>query len=68
MHFINEHLAARYTNGNGTFVTAFYGIYNTKTRTIVYSSAGHCPPRQARPATTRPVRPEQSWIRVPGCV
>ncbi len=48
MHFINKHLAARYTNGNGTFVTAFYGIYDPRTRTIIYSRAGHCPPRIKR--------------------
>ncbi|HEX3356319.1 MAG TPA: PP2C family protein-serine/threonine phosphatase [Tepidisphaeraceae bacterium] len=48
MRFINEHLAARYTNGTGTFVTAFYGIYDPKNRTIIYSRAGHCPPRIKR--------------------
>jgi phosphoserine phosphatase RsbU/P len=48
MHFINKHLAARYTNGNGTFVTAFYGIYDPKNRTLKYSRAGHCPPRIKR--------------------
>jgi sigma-B regulation protein RsbU (phosphoserine phosphatase) len=43
--FINKHLAARYTNGNGTFVTAFYGMYDPKTRAIEYACAGHGPPR-----------------------
>jgi sigma-B regulation protein RsbU (phosphoserine phosphatase) len=46
--FINQHLAARYTNGNGTFVTAFYGIYDPKTRTLTYANAGHNPPRHKR--------------------
>jgi len=46
--FVNDHLSARYTNSNGTFVTAFYGIYDCKTRTLTYSSAGHCPPRIRR--------------------
>ena len=46
--FINRHLAARYTNGNGTFVTAFYGIYDPKTRTLTYANAGHNPPRHKR--------------------
>ena len=33
MDFINKRLAARYTN-NGTFVTAFYGLYDPKDRTL----------------------------------
>lgn len=43
LNFINKRLVARYTN-NGTFVTAFYGIYNPKDRTIFYCNAGHNPP------------------------
>jgi sigma-B regulation protein RsbU (phosphoserine phosphatase) len=46
--FVNDHLTARYTSGKGTFVTAFYGIYDPVTRTITYASAGHCPPRIRR--------------------
>jgi sigma-B regulation protein RsbU (phosphoserine phosphatase) len=46
--FINRHLCARYTSGNGTFVTAFYGIYDPRARTLTYGSAGHCPPRVKR--------------------
>ena len=46
--FVNDHLTARYTSGNGTFVTAFYGIYDPSTRTLTYASAGHCPPRIRR--------------------
>jgi sigma-B regulation protein RsbU (phosphoserine phosphatase) len=46
--FINRHLTARYTNDSGKFVTAFYGIYDPSTRTLRYSSAGHCPPRVCR--------------------
>ena len=48
MRFINGHLAARYTNGNGTFVTAVYGIYDPQTRQLTYCRAGHCPPRIKR--------------------
>ncbi|MEA2707885.1 MAG: phosphoserine phosphatase RsbU/P [Phycisphaerales bacterium] len=48
LDFVNRHLAARYTNGNGTFVTAFYGIYDPGTREMVYASAGHPPPRVRR--------------------
>jgi sigma-B regulation protein RsbU (phosphoserine phosphatase) len=45
LNFINRHLVARYTGGTGTFVTAFYGIYDPTTRTLTYSNAGHNPPR-----------------------
>jgi sigma-B regulation protein RsbU (phosphoserine phosphatase) len=46
--FVNDHLSARYTSGTGTFVTAFYGIYDCPRRTLTYASAGHCPPRIRR--------------------
>ena len=38
-------MCERYTRDSGTFVTAFYAIYDPATREIVYSSAGHNPPR-----------------------
>lgn len=44
---VNRQLARKYTN-NGSFVTAFYGIYNARTRTLVWSNAGHPPPRLKR--------------------
>ena len=43
LNFINSRLAARYTN-NGTFVTAFYAIYDPRDRSLRYSNAGHNPP------------------------
>jgi phosphoserine phosphatase RsbU/P len=46
--FINDHLAARYTTDSGTFVTAFYGIYDPAARVLTYASAGHNPPRVGR--------------------
>jgi sigma-B regulation protein RsbU (phosphoserine phosphatase) len=46
--FVNHHLTERYTGSNGTFVTAFYGIYDCPNRTLTYASAGHCPPRIRR--------------------
>ena len=45
MDFVNRHLSARYTNGNGTFVTAFYGILDPAKRELTYASAGHPAPR-----------------------
>jgi sigma-B regulation protein RsbU (phosphoserine phosphatase) len=50
LNFVNQHLAARYTNGNGTFVTAFYGILDPAKREMIYASAGHLPPRVRRGA------------------
>jgi sigma-B regulation protein RsbU (phosphoserine phosphatase) len=46
--FLNQRLAAHYTNGNGKFVTAFYGIYDPSHRTLTYCNAGHNPPRHKR--------------------
>jgi sigma-B regulation protein RsbU (phosphoserine phosphatase) len=48
LDFVNRHLCARYTNGTGSFVTAFYGIYDPRNRTITYANAGHNPPRHKR--------------------
>ncbi|MGH7213675.1 MAG: PP2C family protein-serine/threonine phosphatase [Tepidisphaeraceae bacterium] len=45
---INELLCGRYTQGNGTFVTAFYGVYDPTRRRLTYGSAGHNPPRLRR--------------------
>lgn len=41
LSYINEVL---YDQIGGNFVTAFYGIYDTSTRTFVFSNAGHNPP------------------------
>lgn len=45
LRFVNRHLCERYTRDSGTFVTGFYAIYDPATRELVYSSAGHNPPR-----------------------
>ncbi len=48
---LNEQLTEFYTRGAGTFVTAFYGIYDANNRGLRYASAGHDPPRLKRCAT-----------------
>ncbi len=48
LSFINRQLVAHYTNGNGTFVTAFYGVFDPLHRRLSYSSAGHPAPRLVR--------------------
>jgi sigma-B regulation protein RsbU (phosphoserine phosphatase) len=45
---INARLARTYTNGSGSFVTAFYGIFDANTRMLKWSNAGHPPPRGRR--------------------
>jgi len=45
---INTLLLQHYTNGGGSFVTAFYGVFDPRTRELVYASAGHNPPRIRR--------------------
>jgi sigma-B regulation protein RsbU (phosphoserine phosphatase) len=45
---VNHHLATRYTQNAGTFVTAFYGIFDPANRQLTYACAGHNPPRLKR--------------------
>jgi phosphoserine phosphatase RsbU/P len=45
---LNRILSERYTGQTGAFVTAFYAIYDPKSRTLRYASAGHPPPRLKR--------------------
>jgi len=54
--FINRHLAARYTNDNGGFVTAFYGIYDPVGRQLTYG------PRRAQPAPPAPSRQRRGYF------
>lgn len=48
LRYVNERLTRLYTRDSATFVTAFYGIYESSTRRLVYASAGHPPPRLKR--------------------
>ena len=46
--YINARLCRHYVGDTGTFVTAFYGIFDPQTLIFKYSSAGHNPPRLRR--------------------
>jgi len=61
MRCVNEQLCRRYTHDTGRFVTAFYGVYDDRTRTLTYTNAGHGPPR-LRTATgvVRPLGQQRS--------
>jgi len=45
---INSRLAKTYTGGSGSFVSAFYGVYDPRLRSLTWANAGHPPPRLRR--------------------
>lgn len=45
---LNRRLYEGYTAEHGSFVTAFFGVFDPETLTLEYSSAGHPPPRVKR--------------------
>src|SRR6516165_5032105 len=46
--YLNRHLASLYTSDRGSFITAFYAVYDPADRSLSYASAGHNPPRLKR--------------------
>lgn len=46
--YLNAHLARRYTQVSGNFVTAFYGVFDPVARVLRYAAAGHVPARISR--------------------
>ncbi|MGD9692912.1 MAG: PP2C family protein-serine/threonine phosphatase [Phycisphaerales bacterium] len=51
---LNRNLIGRYTAATGSFVTAFYGVYDPGERSFLYSCAGHNPPRLYRAGADAP--------------
>jgi sigma-B regulation protein RsbU (phosphoserine phosphatase) len=54
LDYLNRRLTDSYTRG-GTFVTAFYGVLDPRRKTLVYSAAGHNPPRLVRRGRVLPL-------------
>ena len=48
LKYLNQHLTIQYSSRIETFVTAFYAVYDSRSRKLVYASAGHNPPRLKR--------------------
>lgn len=45
LNYLNQKLCQHYVGTSGTFVTAFYAIFDPLSLMLTYSSAGHNPPR-----------------------
>jgi len=60
LEFLNDRLATPHMGDSGTFVTAFYAIYDPNSRKLVYANAGHNPPRLMRCASGEPMALDQA--------
>lgn len=59
LYYLNNTLIGQ-TDGN--FITAFYGIYNQKSREFIYSNAGHFPPFFINNKDIKPLKISNSGI------
>jgi len=48
LEYVNQRLAAVYTNDVEAFVTGFYAVYDPVNKKMTYANAGHPPPRLKR--------------------
>ena len=48
LEYVNQRLAAVYTNDVEAFVTGFYAVYDPINKKMTYANAGHPPPRLKR--------------------
>lgn len=48
LHYVNQRLATGYTAESGTFITAFYGVFDPVSRRMTFANAGHPAPRVKR--------------------
>jgi phosphoserine phosphatase RsbU/P len=55
LRYLNSTLERYYIGKTGTFVTAFYAIYDPNQRKLTYASAGHPAPRLARDGSVVPL-------------
>jgi len=51
--YLNHHLAKKYTQTSGNFVTAVYAVVDPLARTLTFANAGHAPPRARRAGQER---------------
>jgi phosphoserine phosphatase RsbU/P len=62
--YVNGRLRGARTEWSGSFVTAFYAVFDPRSRTLSYATAGH-PPARVRSASDGVVRPLEAVRALP---